>query len=56
MALTVVGVALGQVTLGHTMVGENEFVRTTMRLPVSFDTLRPRLNVARGIVIGADKP
>ena len=56
MALAVVGIALGQVALGHTMVGENEFVRTTMCLPVSFDTLRHRLNVAWGIVIGTDKP
>ena len=55
MALAVVGVALDQIPLGHTVVRKHQLVCASVGCPVGADAVCDGGNVARVVMIRADK-
>ena len=51
MALAVVGVALDQIPLGHTVVREHQFVCASVVCPVGADAVCDGGNVARVVMV-----
>ena len=55
MALAVVRIALGKIPLGHAVIGQQQFFRAPMCLPMCANAVCNGGDVAGVIVVGADK-
>ena len=55
MALAVVGIALGQIPFWHAVIGQYQLVCFSMLGPVCAHAVRDGADIARVVMVGADK-